>query len=114
MPDDLSEEGRNRYRQAWSQPGAMTGMINWYRALMRQRRQPTGISQIQVPTLILWGKQDPHISYEMAPLSAEFCENGRLITFEDATHWVLHDKPVEVSELMIEHFRKYGSDLLNQ
>lgn len=114
MPTDLTEAERDRYREAWSQPNAMTGMINWYRALMRQRRQTAGSSQIQVPTLILWGQQDPHISYEMAPLSAEFCENGRLITFEDATHWVLHDKPAEVSELMIEHFGKHGSDPLNQ
>jgi len=114
MPQDLTELERDRYREAWSQPGAMTGMINWYRALKWQRRQTAGSSQIQVPTLILWGQQDPHISYEMAPLSAEFCENGRLITFEDATHWVLHDKPAEVSELMIEHFGKHGSDPLNQ
>lgn len=114
MPQDLTEAEQERYREAWSQPGAMTGMINWYRALMRQRRQTAGISQIQVPTLILWGQQDPHISYEMAPLSAEFCENGRLITFEDATHWVLHEKPAEVSELMTEHFRKHGSGSLNQ
>ncbi len=111
MPQDLTEAERDRYRDAWSQPDAMTSMINWYRALMRQRRQPAGISQIQVPTLILWGQQDPHISYEMAPLSAEFCENGRLITFEDATHWVMHDKPREVSQLLIEHFRRPGDFL---
>jgi hypothetical protein len=32
MPDDLSTEERDRYREAWGQPGAITGMINWYRA----------------------------------------------------------------------------------
>jgi len=104
MPKDLTEAERDRYREAWNQPGAMTGMINWYRALLRQGRGTRSVSQIQVPTLILWGQQDPHISYEMAPLSAEFCQNGRLVTFEDATHWVLHDKPGDVSKLLIEHF----------
>ena len=104
MPKDLTEAERDRYREAWNQPGAMTGMINWYRALLRQGRGTRSTSQIQVPTLILWGQQDPHISYEMAPLSVEFCQNGRLVTFEDATHWVLHDKPGEVSRLLIEHF----------
>lgn len=104
MPKDLTEAERDRYREAWNQPGAMTGMINWYRALLRQGRGTRSTSQIQVPTLILWGQQDPHISYEMAPLSAEFCQNGRLVTFEDATHWVLHDKPGEVSRLLVEHF----------
>ena len=104
MPDDFTEEERDRYRKAWNQPGAMTGMINWYRATMRRLGQSTVSPKIQVPTLILWGRQDPHISYEMAPLSVELCEDGRLITFEDATHWVLHDEPEATSKHLIRHF----------
>jgi pimeloyl-ACP methyl ester carboxylesterase len=111
MPDDLTNNERDRYRKAWAQPGAMTSMINWYRAVLRQSRKPTVSSKIQVPTLVLWGQQDPHISYEMAPLSVDLCEAGRLITFEDATHWVMHDKPGEVSQLLIEHFRRAGDYL---
>ncbi|MGB3702321.1 MAG: alpha/beta hydrolase, partial [Anaerolineales bacterium] len=105
MPDDLTDNERERYRNAWSQPDAMTSMINWYRAMFRYSRKSTATSNIQVPTLILWGQQDPHISYEMASLSSNLCVECRMITFEDATHWVLHDKPTEVSQLLIEHFR---------
>ncbi|GAG97208.1 unnamed protein product [marine sediment metagenome] len=36
MPDDLTTKERNRYRKAWAQPDAMTSMINWYRASLRQ------------------------------------------------------------------------------
>ncbi|MCP4285319.1 MAG: alpha/beta hydrolase, partial [Gammaproteobacteria bacterium] len=64
----------------------------------------TEASRIQVPTLMLWGQQDPHISYEMAPLSIDLCEDGRLVTYEDATHWVLHDKSAEVSQEMVAFF----------
>jgi len=104
MPDDLTPEEQNRYREAWGQPGAMTAMINWYRSMIR-RSQPSRMPiKVSMPTLILWGKQDPHISYEMALLSVELCENGRLITFEEATHWVMQDKPKEVSQQIIEHF----------
>jgi len=35
MPDNLSKKERDRYREAWAQPKAMTSMINWYRAVMR-------------------------------------------------------------------------------
>jgi len=104
MPDGLSEEELDRYRKAWDQPGAMTGMINWYRASLRRSRKPTEDYRIQVPTLVLWGRQDPHLSYEMAPLSVALCDDGHLVTFDDATHWVLHDKPGEVSQLLVEHF----------
>jgi pimeloyl-ACP methyl ester carboxylesterase len=105
MPTGLSEEERNRYREAWAQPGAMTGMINWYRAMFRRPPKLKRSPRISVPTLVVWGKQDPHLSYGMAPLSADLCDDGRLITFEDATHWVQHDRPEEVSQLLIEHFR---------
>ena len=33
-----------------SQPHAMTGMMNWYRAFFRVKRQTTQSSRIQVPT----------------------------------------------------------------
>jgi pimeloyl-ACP methyl ester carboxylesterase len=106
LPETFTTEERDRYREAWGKPGAITGMINWYRASLRQMRPSTKVAKIHVPTLIVWGQQDPYISYEMAPLSIDLCENGQLVTFEDATHWVLHDKPEEVSQLLIEHFSR--------
>lgn len=105
MSVGLSEEERTRYRMAWAQPDAITSMINWYRATLRHQPRLTGSPRISVPTLVVWGKLDPYIGYEMAPLSADLCDDGRLITFEDATHWVMQDKPEEVSRLLIEHFR---------
>lgn len=108
LPDDLDIDKRDRYRKAWDQPGAMTSMINWYRASLQQMRTSTETSKIQVPTLVLWGQQDPHLSHEMAPLSVDLCEAGRLVMFEDATHWVMHDKPREVSQLLVEQFRREG------
>jgi pimeloyl-ACP methyl ester carboxylesterase len=103
MPAYLTEEERGRYRKAWSQTGAMTGMINWYRALVQSSPRSTASPQIRTPTLVLWGRQDPHLSYEMAPLSVALCDDGRLVTFEDATHWVMQDKPTKVSQEMIKH-----------
>jgi len=104
MPEDLTSEARDRYRQAWSQPNAMSSMINWYRASLRQSGASASSPIIQVPTLVLWGKQDPHLSHEMAQPSVDLCENGRLVTFEDATHWVMQDKPAEVNQQLIQHF----------
>jgi pimeloyl-ACP methyl ester carboxylesterase len=108
MPDDLSEEERDRHRMAWNQPGAMTGMMNWYRAFFRTPKRTTQISTIPVPTLILWGKQDPHLSYEMAELSIKLCDDGQLITFDNATHWVLRDESEAVSQHMVEFFTASG------
>ena len=83
------------YKKAWKNSGGLTGMINWYRALMRHRLSMPAGAKLNMPVLILWGKQDVALGYEMAVESLKHCENGRLVTFENATHWVQHDEADE-------------------
>ena len=104
MCKGLSEADLNRYRAAWSQPGAMTTMINWYRSVFQQTSQGAPVKRIQVPTLMIWGKQDPHLMWQMAPESIDLCDDGRLEILEDATHWVHQDMPEKVNRLLIDHF----------
>ena len=104
LPDYFSDQERSRYREAWGQPGAISSMINWYRSTFGRSKSTRPTNQVQPPTLIIWGKRDPHLSHEMADLSLEFCQDGKLVYFEDATHWVQHDKAAEVSQLLVEHF----------
>jgi len=105
MAKGLTEEERDRYRHAWAQENAMTSMINWYRA-MKVRSSKMQPPKIKVPTLILWGKQDPYLSYEMAELSLETCTDVQLITFDEASHWVHQDEPESFNKYMIDHFEQ--------
>jgi epoxide hydrolase 4 len=98
-PDDLVQ-----YRAAWSQPGALTGMINWYRALFSHRvKFPE--STVRVPTRILWGERDAFLLSEMAHESLRYCTNADLFTFADATHWLQHEESAKVSQILVEFFR---------
>jgi len=106
MPAYWSEDQYNKYREAWDQPGAITAMINWYRATFGKSRSSRTSNTVKPPTLMVWGKKDPHLSWQMADLSLKYCMEGELVYFEDATHWVQHDKKEEVSQLLIEHFSK--------
>ena len=36
-PNAFTDEDIEKYKEAWSQPGAMTAMLNWYRAALRYR-----------------------------------------------------------------------------
>ncbi len=105
MPESWDEAHQNRYRQAWSRPGAITAMINWYRAAVRKSSPGLKNPIVEPPTLIIWGRRDPHLSHQMAPLSLEYCRLGELVMIEDATHWVQHDQPETVNKLLIEHFQ---------
>lgn len=89
------------YREAWGRPGALTGMLNWYRALMRSRLNIRADARIPVPTLLLWGVQDQALGIEMAQPSIDLCDQGELQRIEGAGHWVLHEEGVDVSRRIL-------------
>jgi epoxide hydrolase 4 len=92
------------YREAWSQPGAITAMLNWYRAALRKGPRLTQSSRVTVPTLLLWGAQDTALLREMAQPSIDLCDNGRLVFLEEATHWVQHEEPDAVNAMLADFF----------
>ena len=98
------------YKKAWSQKGALTGMLNWYRAVVRRTlkhafstKRPA--RRVHVHTMMLWGKRDVALSSEMAQPSIDLCNEGELTFFEKATHWVQHDASAEVNQKLIEFVR---------
>ena len=103
-PGTFSLDDLAQYRAAWSQPGALTAMINWYRAALRYG-VPFGDRTVRVPTRILWGEGDKFLMTEMARESLQCCTNGELFTFAEATHWLQHEQPEQVSRLLTEFFQ---------
>ena len=93
-PSTFTQDDLVQYKMAWAQPGALTGMLNWYRAAFRRSLRggfdPNKIPTrpVQIPTLMLWGKQDIALSEEMAQPSIYLCAGGRLVVFDEASHWV--------------------------
>jgi len=101
MPNAFTEEDIQKYKEAWSQPGAMTAMLNWYRAGFWHRPRITVDMRVHVRTLMLWGVKDPALSYRMARPSIDYCDDGNLIFFPDATHWVQHEEPEVVNRQLL-------------
>jgi pimeloyl-ACP methyl ester carboxylesterase len=95
-PEDLAA-----YREAWGQPGALEGMVNWYRAAARRPTLPRA-ARVTVPTLIVFGEQDRALDARMAALSAELCDDVRLELLPDAAHFVQHDAPDAVNRFLRE------------
>jgi pimeloyl-ACP methyl ester carboxylesterase len=89
------------YRAAWGQPGALTAMVNWYRAALRSTGRRLPRLRVSVPTLLLWGARDRFLGREMAEPSAALCDDGRLEIFEGATHWLQHDEADAVNDRLV-------------
>jgi len=98
----FTDEDIELYKAAWSQPGAMTAMLNWYRAAARYQPEITHGIRVRVRTLIMWGVKDVALSRRMARPSLDYCDDGRLIFFPDATHWVQHEEANEVNRHLLE------------
>lgn len=103
-PGTFTDAELDAYRQAWSQPGALTAMVNWYRALLR-KQFPATASRIDVETLLLWGVDDKFGERSVAEDSIRLCRRGEAVFIEDATHWVHHEQPERVNQALVEFLR---------
>lgn len=101
-PGSFTPDYLAHLREAWAQPGAAQGMLNWYRASVRRRPGRLTDKRVHVPTLIIWGRKDVALSDSMVQPSADLCDDVRVEWFDDATHWVLHDEPERTSTLILD------------
>src|SRR5688500_12536839 len=67
----FTDEDVRVYREAWARPGALTGMLNWYRAGLRVRASPPPSPRVTVPTLLIWGTKDRALGEELAQPSID-------------------------------------------
>jgi epoxide hydrolase 4 len=96
-----------QYKKSWAQKGALTSMLNWYRAALRSPSKfalDAEASRVKVPTLLIWGKNEQFVVKEMAKESVSYCNDGRVEMFDDASHWIQHEQPAKLNALLSEFF----------
>jgi epoxide hydrolase 4 len=104
-PGAMTEADLEQYRKAWAQPGAVTAMIHYYRALLRKPLEKPSAYRITCPTLVIWGRQDAYGTAELAEASIQLCSDGRLVYLDRATHWAPHDEPEKIAAMITEFLR---------
>lgn len=86
------------YRDAALDPGALTAMLDYYRALLRMPDvRNTGDGRVEVPTLVLWGEQDIAIDIHTLDGLDAYVPDLTIRRFPDASHWVQQDVPDDVN-----------------
>ena len=100
-PDTFSTADLEQYRQAWAQPGALTAMINWYRALSGPSLL-VRTGRVGVPLRLIWGEGDAFLDQRLADAALAQCDQGELVRLAQATHWLHHEQPERVSGLIAE------------
>ncbi|HEY6072462.1 MAG TPA: alpha/beta hydrolase [Anaerolineales bacterium] len=114
----FNKEDQAAYLQAWSQPGALTGGLNYYRAAQlgparggkdasleaMAARLPSPM--VHVPTLVIWGEQDRYLLPGCLEGLEQYVPDLTLRRVPEATHWIVHEQPTRVNQFIREFLGK--------
>ncbi len=103
-PGAFTEEDRKMYLEAWRQPGALTGGLNYYRAARVGPPAPGAASGpppeaalpsqvVKVPTLVIWGEKDRALLTGNLAGLEQFVPDLRVKRIPGGSHWVVHEYP---------------------
>jgi epoxide hydrolase 4 len=91
------------YADAALRPGALTAMINYYRALVRHRDSvEIGDGQVDVPTLMIWGEEDSALNIRCTQGTEAYVKDFTLHRLPGVSHWVQQEAPEAVNALLAE------------
>jgi pimeloyl-ACP methyl ester carboxylesterase len=108
----FTEEDRKAYIEAWSQPGALTGGLNYYRAARLGQFTGEGgdilsidasLFTVRVPTLVIWGEKDKFLLTGNLDGLEKYVPNLTIKRIPDGSHCVIHEKP----ELVNSYIREF-------
>jgi pimeloyl-ACP methyl ester carboxylesterase len=93
-----------RYVEAFRDRRSLTGAINYYRAALRNVGEmlATNGRPVVAPTLVIWGERDRYLVPELASGLERWVPNVRVERFPRASHWVQHEEPGRVNQLIVE------------
>ena len=95
------------YRRNAFAPGALTAMLNWYRALAREARAAARRTYpvIDVPTLLIWGDADVALTKATTFGTERYVRDLTIRYLSGVSHWVQQDAPLTVNAMLAAFLR---------
>lgn len=89
------------YADAALRPGALTAMLNYYRALLRSPdMRDVGDGMVHVPTLMIWGEEDVALHIRCTDGTDQWVPALELHRLPGISHWVQQDAPEQVNDIL--------------
>ena len=100
---NFTQDVLDRYAKDAQRPGAMRGMINWYRAALRLQGKLAGPwPVIETPTLIVWGEEDAALGIELLDGTEAYVRDLTIKRLPKVSHWVQQEAPDKVNAILRE------------
>ncbi|MFT3927153.1 MAG: alpha/beta hydrolase [Myxococcales bacterium] len=101
---ELPADSRCVYFHNMNDEAALKAALNWYVANVAGRRIVGEVGRITVPTLLMWGDQDPYFCRDTVELSGDYVDAPyRLEIIAGGGHWLPEGSSDRVSLLLLEH-----------
>lgn len=101
----LPPDERALLRECWARPGVLTGMLNYYRALMTSTASPLDRQPIDVPLLLVTGDRDRLFGSTVLDESLRLASAARHVPLAEVGHSPHRDAPDRLAELVDDHVR---------
>jgi epoxide hydrolase 4 len=92
------------YQDAAARPGALTAMLNYYRALLRgggaRRQRALGYPRIETRTLMIWGEEDVALTKATTFGTEKYVRELTLRYLPGVSHWVQQEAPESVNAML--------------
>jgi len=101
----VTEFDMERYIEAWSQPGAVRGGLEYYRMFdeFRDKNNDDWTGIIKVPTLVIHGMKDPAITPQTLKNIGNYVKDLKIVYIKKASHFVMVDAP----EIVIANVKEF-------
>ena len=119
----FSDEDKQKYIEAWSQPGGLTGAINYYRAVPFEPaadeasadiagdasagsaadfldEAPREMLDVKTATLVIWGEEDTALTIHNLDGLDDFVPDLKIERVPGASHWVVREQPELINKLI--------------
>lgn len=107
-PENFTDEDLKAFVSAYKEEGALTGSINYYRAMMQTKPTISIFKQKTIaPTLMIWGEDDKALGIDLTYNTKNYVDAEFEIKYiKNCSHWIQNDCPDLVNEYLIEFFKK--------
>ena len=105
----MPEAARDEYISVFSEPGALTAVLNWYRQM--GAGLPTLADtppQINTPTLFFWGNNDPSAGRAAVEAQAEYMQGPYEFIELDGHHWLMETHADTIVPALVRHIKLHS------
>jgi pimeloyl-ACP methyl ester carboxylesterase len=102
-----SPEQRAEYLATFSEPGALTAALDWYRAITSSLDGADAVAgPATIPTLFVWGEREGWVTDDALARQRKLVTGPYTELEVDAGHFVMQERPAEVVAAVMEHLEQ--------